>query len=151
MSSLESLQTFRFWLHLHSRQSGWYIQTWKELLTPPPPSWGQRRLVSDWWASLSFVFDTQRCLAGRAIHLPCHWQTRRVKLWEEKSGPPYEPPSEPGTRFVSETLFVRTSQVCQEYQIKKSDWQVCLNPAVVMFEAGAALWIQYSRCLWSVS
>ncbi|TNN84883.1 hypothetical protein EYF80_004928 [Liparis tanakae] len=38
------------------------------------PRGRQERLVCDWWALPSFVFDTQRS----AIHLPCHWQTRQA-------------------------------------------------------------------------
>lgn len=83
MSSLES-RVCALWLHLHSRQSWWYIQTCNKLLTPPPLRGRRGRLVSDWWALLSFIFDNQRWPASSTIHLPCHWQTRRVKLRKGK-------------------------------------------------------------------
>lgn len=74
------------WHHLHSRQSRWCIQVCNKLLTPPRPCGWQGRPVSDWWALLSFIFDSQLWPAGDAIHLMCHGQITGVMLWKKKAG-----------------------------------------------------------------
>lgn len=119
---------------LHSRQSSWYIFKPVTNYSHPPPRGRQGRLVSDWWALPSFVFDTQRCPASSAIHLPCQWQTRGVMLCREKSGPPYKPPSVPGILFVSEPGQDPPKNLMYNM------WQMC--PAVVLCEN----WAQYWGC-----
>lgn len=68
-----------------------YVKAVTDYSPPPslPPPRRQGRPDSDWWASLTFVFDMERRPAGGAVHLACHRQTWGVTLRGEKSGPPY--------------------------------------------------------------